>query len=91
MTTPLTRGTQVLYVPRHAHGNTQHPDVEAGFVTAVRADVAYCRYWSKHSPGELRTKANGEATLIDMIVIRDTVPPQQVAKALATICAEVTT
>lgn len=62
MTTTLTRGTQILYVPMHAQGDTNHPDVEPGFVTSQRGDVVFCRYWSKHAPGELRTKANSEAT-----------------------------
>ena len=34
MTTTLTRGTQILYVPMHAQGDTNHPDVEPGFVTS---------------------------------------------------------
>lgn len=86
--TTLTRGTQILYVPMHAHGDTNHPDVEAGFVTSVRGDVAFCRYWSKYAPGELRTKANSEATPLAAIVVRDTVPQHQVTAALAAIDKE---
>ena len=89
MTTTLTRGTQILYVPMHANGDTQHPVVEAGFVPSVRGDVAFCRYWSKHAPGELRTKANSERTPLDSIVERDTVPQAQVTAALAAIDEEV--
>ena len=84
----LTRGTQILYVPMHAHGDTNHPDVEAGFVTSQRGDTVFCRYWSKHTPGELRTKANSEGTPVDAIVIRDTVLQVQVAAALAAIDEE---
>jgi hypothetical protein len=89
MTTTLTRGTQVLYVPMHAHGDTNHPDCEAGFVTSVRGDVVFCRYWSKHAPGELRTKANSEATPRAALVERWSVPQAQVAAALAAIDEEV--
>lgn len=88
MTTTLTRGIQVLYVPMHAYGDTNHPDVEPGFVTSVRGDVAFCRYWNKRAPGELRTRANSESTPVDSLVVRDTVPQAQVAAALAAIDEE---
>ena len=78
----LTRGTQILYVPMHAHGDTNHPDCEAGFVTSVRGDVAFCRYWSRSTPGELRTKANSEATPVDALVERWSVPQAQIEAAL---------
>jgi hypothetical protein len=58
----VRRGTQIAYVPRHANGDLDHPDVETCFVTSVNGDAAYCRYWSKSHPGELRTKANSELT-----------------------------
>ena len=88
MTTTLTRGTQILYVPMHAHGDTQHPDVETGFVTSVRGEVVFCRYWSKYTPGELRTKANSEGTPVDALVERWSVPQAQVTAALAAIDEE---
>jgi hypothetical protein len=81
----LTEGTQIIYVPMHANGDTGHPDCEAGFVTSVRGTNAFCRYWSKHTPGELRTKANSELTPIDCLVVQDTVPPEHINTALARI------
>lgn len=78
----LARGTQISYVPTHAKGNTSHRDVEHGFVTSVRGDVAFCRYWSKSSPNELRTKSGSEATPIEMLVIQDTRPQTAVDRML---------
>lgn len=74
----MQRGTQILYVPIHAAGDIHHPDVEAGFVTTVRGDVAFCRYWSKQSAGELRTKANSEGTPIALLVEQATRPQPEV-------------
>ena len=61
---------QIAYIPMHADGDIAHPDVELGFVTSFykNADAVFCRYWSKYSPGELRTKANSEFTPTDMLV-----------------------
>jgi hypothetical protein len=70
----LKRGTQIAYIPMHCNDDLFHPDVEYGFVTSVRDDVAFCRYWSKFTSGHLRTQANSEATPIDMIVICQTRP-----------------
>lgn len=81
----LKRGTQIAYIPTHANGDIEHPDVELGFVTSVRDDVAFCRYWSKYSPDELRTKANSEATPIDMVVEHVSVHPLVVESALQVI------
>jgi len=40
---------------------SEHPDCEVGFVTSIKPGVgAYCRFWSKVDPGDLRTKANSE-------------------------------
>ena len=81
----MKRGTQIIYVPMHAEGNTEHSDCEAGFVTSLRKDFAFCRYWSKHHPGELRTKANSEATPLDCLVVKDTRPQTEVAHALTSL------
>jgi hypothetical protein len=53
-------GTQIVYVPNHALGNIDHESVEQGFVTAVKVDGAFCRFWSRIYPGDLRTTANSE-------------------------------
>src|SRR3989344_9446361 len=65
----LCRGTQVVYIPTHAHGDPKHPDAEVGFITSLGKDghAVFCRYWSKFSPDELRTKANSEATPIILL------------------------
>lgn len=56
----LKKGMQIAYIPNHADGDVDHPDVEFGFVTSVKGDTVFCRYWrSKDSP-ELRTKTNSE-------------------------------
>ena len=67
---PFSPRDQIAYIPMHADCDINHPDVEFGFVTSINeaADSAFCRYWSKYSPGELRTKANSEGTPIDMLV-----------------------
>ncbi|MBD3260428.1 MAG: hypothetical protein GF334_01900 [Candidatus Altiarchaeales archaeon] len=75
-------GTQIIYVPMHADGDINHPDCEAGFVTSVRGDTVFCRYWSKYHPNELRTKANNEGTPLSRIVEKDTVPQRQVEDAI---------
>lgn len=84
--TLFSPGTQIIYVPSHAQDDIQHPDRETGFVTSIRKDVAFCRYWSKYSPRELRTKANSEATPFEYLVIKDTVPQENVDKILGSLC-----
>jgi hypothetical protein len=62
--------TQVAYIPTHAKGDIDHPDVQFGFITSIRDREGYyfVRYWrAKYSP-ELRTKANGERTHESMLV-----------------------
>ncbi len=80
----MKRGTQVLYVPTHTAGDLLHPDVQAGFVTSVRGDTVFCRYWRKDL-SDLRTKANSEGTPKDLLVIQNSVPQWQVDAALASI------
>jgi hypothetical protein len=78
----LELGTQVIYVPLHAEGNADHADCETGFVTSVRGSNVFCRYWSKYTPGDLRTKSGSECTLVDMLIVRDTVSPMEVLAAI---------
>lgn len=80
----LKRGTQILYIPEHADGNEAHPDVEAGFVTSVRRQVAFCRYWKKNLV-DLRTKSCSERTEMEDLVVKDSVPVKQVIEALMSI------
>jgi len=69
-------GTQVAYIPLHTKGDLQHPDVEFGFVTGMSQSgkFAYCRYWSKTRPSELRTTTTSEATPVERLVEFEFVP-----------------
>ena len=74
----MKRGTQIVYVPSHASG-INHPDCEEGFVTSIRGNTVFCRYWSKVTSGiMLRTRANSEGTPIENIVVCDTHPQSTV-------------
>lgn len=42
-------GDQVRYVPRHAHGDDQHPDCEHGEVTSTNGDYVFVRFDGKRS------------------------------------------
>ena len=83
----LKPGTQILYVPNHAEGDLNHPDVEIGFVTSYRpkTETVFCRYFSKHRRKDLRTKANSEGTPLANIVIKDSAPQNYVNMLLAQI------
>jgi len=78
----LAKGTQIAYVPGHAGGDLGHPDVEFGFVMSRGRGGYFCRYWSKHTPGELRKKANSELTPDFLLVQVDSVPQRRVDKAI---------
>ena len=78
----LKVGTQVVYVPTHADGDSEHPDCEEGFITSVQPGFAFCRYWSK-THGGLRTLANSERTPICALVVKATHPQSQVDSFLA--------
>ena len=77
----MKTGTQIVYVPTHANGDENHVDCEAGFVTEMKNGYAFCRYWSKHYPGKLRTTANSELTDVTQLVERDTTA-QHIVNAL---------
>jgi len=84
----IQKGSQIAYVPNHAEGNLSHPDVEFGFVTSIRDNIAFCRYWSKDSFEILRTKANSEATPLNRIVLHISTAQSNINKLLADIEAE---
>ena len=89
MTTDLLqRGDQIVYMPSHTDNNPDHPDAENGFVTLIKEDTVFCRYWNKYRPGELRTKANSEGTPIHLLIKKDTVPQLMVKSALKNYCME---
>ncbi len=86
MAKTLKRGTQVVYVPKHANGQLDHPNSEEGFVTRVvpypaGADIVYCRFWSKHAPDTLRTRSTSEACFADELIVKRT-RPQKAVKAM---------
>lgn len=58
----MEKGTQIAYVPRHANGDLNHPDVEFGFVTSETINAHWCRYWKKDNIYSLRTKEYSEIT-----------------------------
>lgn len=72
----LKPGTQIAYIPSHAEGNIEHPDVEFGFVTGASSNSHhhFCRYWRKGSKAALRTTANSECTPDEYLVEHEYVP-----------------
>ena len=82
----LARGTQVVYIPTHAKGLASHRDAERGFVTSIRGNTVFCRYWSKSNPDILRTKANSEGTPQELLVVANTKPQAEVDAALEKYC-----
>ena len=53
------RGDQIVYVPDHA-ASSDDPDCELGFVTSVKGDNVFCRFWFRDRPGILRTLSSSE-------------------------------
>lgn len=83
MNTVFENGEQIAYVPMHANGDLNHPDVEFGFVMRPAGKDAYfCRYWRKGELGVLRTVANSEATPADSLVSCWSVPQATVDAAI---------
>jgi len=80
----MKRGTQIAYVPMHADGDLDHPDVEFGFafVASVRDNAVFCRYWRKGQPGVLRTTANSELTVLRLLVEHKSVEQSVVDRVL---------
>lgn len=78
----IKRGDQIAYIPMHAEGAISHTDVEFGFVTSVRGNTAFCRYWRKGQMGVLRTVANSEGTPIDSLEECPSVPQSTVDELL---------
>ncbi len=79
------RGDQIIYIPYHADGDPDHKDSQRGFVTSNREPGNFfCRYWSRHLTGQLRTRANSESTKPEQLILKDTVP-QEVVEAWLTI------
>ncbi len=83
----MKRGDQIIYVPDHAVFSGTN-ELEAGFVTSVKGDVVFCRYWNKFDPNVLRTTANSEGTNIRDLMKKDSVPQDRVEQALKDYCNE---
>ena len=84
----MKRGDQIAYIPSHAKGDMDHPDVDFGFVTSISPydnEIIFCRYWSKHEKGSLRTTANSEATNLRDLRPHKSVPDEAVTYAIKTI------
>ena len=84
----LKQGTQIIYVPAHVPiTDVNHPDSEQGFIwkMARGGEAALCRYWSKHSTNELRTKANGEWTPTWRLIIKNTRPQRLIDETINSI------
>lgn len=71
---------QIAYIPQHAKGDINHPDVDFGFVVHVRRNLIFCRYWMPDFL-ELRTITVSEGTPIQYLVHHISVPKQKVNKA----------
>lgn len=87
----LKPGTQVAYIPTHANGDINHPDVEFGFVTAENRtkDGHHVRYWARNCTGDrLRTTANSENTPNYLLVKYISCPQSSVERELNKINAE---
>ena len=73
---PFNVGDQVAYIPRHANGDLTHPDVEFGFVTGVKGDTVFCRYF--YRSGKLRTVSNSEGAYKDDLIQHTHMPQERV-------------
>ena len=73
------RGDQIAYI-----NDIEHKDVEFGFVTSVSKhfDVAFCRFWSRSNPDELRTKANSEGCSFRNLTLHNTKPRDVILEQL---------
>lgn len=85
----IKRGTQIAYIPTHAEGDIQHPDVEFGFAMNVPGHVGVaCRYWRDGHPGELRTASISEITPLECIEEYESVPQRVVDETIKKILEE---
>jgi hypothetical protein len=68
-------GTQIIFVPDHARGDTTHPDCEDGFIVGPpkgemhQGNAYLCRYFNMLQCNELRNEKNNELTFIRNIVV----------------------
>jgi len=91
----METGTQIAYIPQHAEGKIDHPDVEFGFVMdeLPEQEAHRCRYWRqnvKHpaTMDDLRTRANSESTPNECLVEYMSVDQEVVARVINYLQAE---
>jgi hypothetical protein len=78
----MPEGTQVVYVPTHAHGDMAHKDCERGWVQRDEGKRVLCRFFRRN--GErllLRTLANGEFCSRDSLVVQDYIDQKAIRDA----------
>lgn len=74
-------GTQVVYVPLHAHGDKNHKDCEYGFITQdIGKELVFCRFFcnDKYPRGNdafppLRTLSNSESVAREHLELHERV------------------
>uniref|UniRef100_A0A6M3L608 Uncharacterized protein n=1 Tax=viral metagenome TaxID=1070528 RepID=A0A6M3L608_9ZZZZ len=87
-TNDFKRGDQIMYIPIHANNNPKHPDCEKGFVTSVKGESIFCRYWSNRYPNELRTKSCSEATPRSYLIYYRYMTQDTITKTLERYCPQ---
>ncbi len=68
-------GDQIVYDPGHESG------IEHGFVTDVRSETVFCRFWSPTNLGSLRTLANSEGCPFSSLSKTGENVPQEIIEA----------
>lgn len=81
------RGDQIAYIPDHAEGNINHPDVEFGFVTSTNPHYVFVRYWWNARSGRdintLKSRNSGTPTYRRHLVLHNNHPQETIDKMLA--------
>lgn len=82
-TMQMAPGTQVVYIPNHAHADREHRDCELGFVEyhPPGSDMVHCRYFRRGTT-ELRTVANSEVTPLVNLEVEEHTDQELVAELL---------
>lgn len=71
----LHRGTQIVYLPQHLidKADLNNKEIQFGFVTSVKKDIVYCRYFSQYDLTTLRTVSCSERSPIENLYLLNTV------------------
>ena len=85
----MERGDQIAYIPGHARGiGLGHKDVEFGFITGVRLNNIFCRFWSRADSLVLRTTSCSEGCNVRDLMPFNTHPDSFITKTLNEIAKE---